>query len=481
MKTRRTLIALAAALTLLPALVITANSARAEPAAGLDWKPCKDDKVGMQCAALEVPVDWSKPDGRKITMQLGRLPSTGPKPAEGSVLVAYGGPGGPGIAITQEFDEPWAELRKRMDVVTWDTRGYGQQFGGTSTGLDCTWTRLPVPTAPADAAEFGRLAQTNFGTAYTCRNRDPEFFDAMSSADHARDMEAIRVALGEPKINFYGSSYATFYGQSYARQFPDRIRTMVLDGGFSHSPTAATGGWDGELDAHARRNEQTLGRFVDWCESDRSCALYGSNVERTWQRLIAKAERNPLQARRGDETYHYNGTDLRGLGLGLARRKNWSELAVAIKDASRGDASGFLPDRPQSPYPDLPLGITECLDMPRIESYEELAGTVKRLERIAPNTGAIATMTMNTLQCVGWPTPTTNPPAALPGGLPPFLTAGAWDEFDALEPVADQVPGSGSISHDDSGHTLYLFNECARRLIDAYFTDRAVPARDTAC
>lgn len=476
------MIIIAALLTLIPALVVTARLAGAEPtaASGLDWKPCpagEEDKIGMECAALEVPVDWSKPDGRKITLQLGRLPHTGPEPAEGSLLVAYGGPGGPGMAITRQNPRVWDELRQRMNMITWDTRGYGKQFGGTSTGLDCNWSRHPIPNLPRDAAEFGRLGRVNVGVAFSCRSRDPEFFDHLSSADHARDMEAIRVALGESELNFYGASYAGFYGQAYARLFPDRVRTLVLDGTFAH----AVEDWDAELIAHAERNETTIGRFFDWCERDRACALHGRNVERTWQRLVAKANRNPVAGTRGEETYHYNGTDLTAIALGEARRKNWAELAEAIRAASRGDASGFIPERPQSPYADIPTGITECTDLPRAESYDELMASAKRVTRVAPNTGVVATMVANTLNCVGWPTPVTNPPAPLPAGLPPLLGAGAWDESDAIEPVLDQVKGSGSIHHDDAGHTLYSFNECARTLINRYVTDLVVPARGTEC
>ncbi|WP_152366162.1 alpha/beta fold hydrolase [Microlunatus speluncae] len=471
-----------AALTLLPALTLTAATAVAEPAeprSSLDWKPCPagdDDKSGLECASLDVPVDWSKPEGRKITLQLGRLPSTDPEP-EGSLLVAYGGPGGPGLAITRQTPESWDELRQRMDLITWDTRGYGQQFGGTSTGLDCNWSRNPIPNLPRDAAEFGRLARVNLGIAFACRSRDAEFFDHLSSADQARDMEAIRIALGETKLNFYGASYAGLYGQAYARLFPDRVRTLVLDGTFPH----AVKDWDAELIAHAKRNETTIGRFFDWCGQDQTCALHGGNVERTWQRLVRKADRTPLVGTRGEETYHYNGTDLRGLALGLARQKDWTELADAIRDAGRGDASGFIPAKPQSPYPDIPTGITECTDIPRATTYGELTAAAKRVGRVAPNTGSVGTMVANTLQCVGWPTPLTNPPAPLPDGLPPLLGAGAWDEFDAIEPVLDQVPGSGSIFHDDSGHTLYQFNECARTLINRYVTDLEVPDRDTIC
>lgn len=468
---------LAATLGLLP---VAAASAQAGPTStGLDWRPCEHDSgtTGMECASLDVPVDWSEPGGRRITLKLGRLPSTGPEPAAGSVLVAYGGPGGPGIAITQQRPEPWSKLRERMDIVTWDTRGYGEQFGGTSTGLDCTWTRVPIPNIPPDPAEFGRLARTNFGNAYPCRSRDPVFFDHLSSADQARDMEAIRMALGEPGLNFYGASYAGLYAQAYARLFPGMVRTMVLDGTFAHSAQD----WEAEMAAHARRNETAIGRFFDWCDRNSSCALHGRRVDRAWQHLVTKAQRAPIPAEQAGVTYHYDGADLRAFGLGMARQKEWAALARAIRAASHGDASAFVPTPPRSPYPDLPAGITECLDLPRFESYQALTRTVSQLERIAPNTGAVGTMAANTLPCVGWPTPVTNPPSPLPDGLPPLLGSGAWDEFDAVQRVLDQVPGSGSIFHDDAGHTLYLSNACARRHIDRYFTDEVVPPRSTEC
>lgn len=481
---KRVLIIITATLTLLPVLALTAATAGAEPTttvgSALDWKPCPvgdEDKSGMECSAIEVPVDWSKTDGRKITLQLGRLPSTGPKPAEGSLLVAYGGPGGPGLAITRQNPEVWDELRQRMDMITWDTRGYGDQFGGTSTGLDCTWSRHPIPSLPQDDAEFGRLARINYGIAFACRSRDPEFFDHLSSADHARDMEAIRIALGQPKLNFYGASYAGFYAQTYARLFPDRVRTLVLDGTFAH----AVADWDTELITNAKRNETTLGRFFDWCERDRACSLYGRDAERIWRRLVVKADRTPIAGRRDGATIHYDGADLRGRALIMARGKKWNELGTAIRDADRGDASGFIPAPPQSPYLDLSTGITECTDLPRPADLRELRAQARRVERVAPNLGTAGTMIASTLNCLGWPTPVTNPPAPLPAGLPPLVGAGTWDEFDAIEPVLDQVPGGGSIFHDDWGHTLYSFNECARTLINRYVTDLAVPARGTEC
>ncbi|GAA3020140.1 alpha/beta fold hydrolase [Streptosporangium longisporum] len=454
------------ALSLLGSGVQAGQAGQAEP---LDWAPCPKDTSGMECADLRVPVDWSKPDGRKITLRLGRLKATGV--SEGSVLVAYGGPGGPGISITRSGNW-WAGLRKRMDVVTWDTRGYGEQFGGLSTGLPCTWTRVPLPEFPRDDADFGRLSDTNRGYAEACRNKDPEFFANMSSADNARDMEAIRKALGSAGLNYYGASYAGFYGQDYARLFPAEVRTMVLDGTWNH----ATADWGAEMEKMARSNDKALGRFFDWCAAEGKCR----DVRARWRGLVAGADRTPIPAKRAGIAY--DGRDLQAFAISAARdgETAWPELARDVRGAIAGDASGFLPER-GARYPDQSTGVTECLDWPRPANRAELDATIARLRRAAPDAGTANTLATGTLGCIGWPVPVTNPPAPLPKGLPPLLGAGAWDESDAVRRVVAQVPGSAVVRHEGPGHTLYVTNPCARGHIDRYLADRVLPAAGTTC
>ncbi|MEU6997776.1 alpha/beta hydrolase [Nonomuraea sp. NPDC046570] len=448
-------------------LSLLGSGVQAQQPAPLDWRPCPADKVRMECADLQVPVDWQKAGERKITLKLGRLKATGT--SEGSVLVAYGGPGGPGISITQSVDW-WSKLRERMDIVTWDTRGYGEQFRGLSTGLPCTWTRVPLPEFPRDDADFGRLSDTNRGFAEACRAKDPELFATMSSADHARDMEAIRKALGGAKLNYYGASYAGFYGQDYARLFPGQVRTMVLDGTWNH----ATADWVGELEKMARSNEQAIDRFFDWCTAG-GCR----DVPAKWRGLIARADRTPIPAKRA--AIAYDGRDLQSFAISSARQgvRAWPKLARDIRAAAGGDASGFVPEHGR--YPDQSTGVTECVDWPRPANRAELEATIARLRRIAPDAGTANTLATGTLGCVGWPVPVTNPPTPLPKGLPPMLGAGAWGESDAVQRVLEQVPGSATVRHEGPGHTLYGFNICARDHIDRYFTDRVLPAARTTC
>lgn len=463
-------------LVLVPALLpFVAASAQAAPR-GLAWGPCPDGKPGMECASLRVPVDWDRPDGRELTLMLGRLKATGR--SEGSVLVAYGGPIGNYIDYTRQIGgESFAGLRTRMDVITWDIRGGPNVPGMSTPTLDCAWKARRVPPYPRNQAEFDALAASNRRIAEECRNTDPELFDHMSSADNARDMDAIRRALGERRLNFYGSSYGGIFAQAYARLFPDRVRTLVLDGTSNHS----TRSWQRELESLARDSERSMRRFFDWCADTPSCVLHGSDLPARWQRLVAKAAREPIPAP-GFDT-EYGGRDLRNLGLGQARAATpdgWDALAKAIRRAERGDASGF--GDKYRPYPAVPTPApVECLELPVPADHAQLSASLRRLERIAPNIGAASPIPMNLMHCVGWPAPLNNPPAPLPEGLPPLLGGGHWNEFDATSRAVRQVPGSGSIRNEGPGHVLYFGNECARAHIDRYLTDRVVPSRGTRC
>ncbi|MFD2348939.1 hypothetical protein ACFSTC_05315 [Nonomuraea ferruginea] len=134
--------------------LVFSGGAPAQETASLDWAACPGDKIGMECADLRVPVDWSKPEGRQITLKLGL--AQGHRPGRGLRARRLRRPRRPpGIAYTEPIVDTWAGLRKRMHVVVWDTRGYGEQFRGRSTGLPCVWTRVPIPAAPRDDAEWG--------------------------------------------------------------------------------------------------------------------------------------------------------------------------------------------------------------------------------------------------------------------------------------------------------------------------------------
>ncbi|MFC7713214.1 alpha/beta fold hydrolase [Nonomuraea recticatena] len=103
--------------------------------------------------------------------------------------------------------------------------------------------------------------------------RTGPLFDHVSSLSVARDLDALRAALGEGKLTYYGVSYGTIIGQLYAERFPQRVRALALDGNFDHSLGTAA-----YLDTAAVHAESSFDEFAAWCSRTPTCALYGRDM-----------------------------------------------------------------------------------------------------------------------------------------------------------------------------------------------------------
>src|SRR5258707_10856798 len=62
--------------------------------AGLTWHACGNSDSRLRCARLRVPLNYKRPDGRKITLALSEVSATAPPgQRQGVRLVNPGGPG----------------------------------------------------------------------------------------------------------------------------------------------------------------------------------------------------------------------------------------------------------------------------------------------------------------------------------------------------------------------------------------------------
>ena len=57
-----------------------------------------------------------------------------------------------------------------------------------------------------------------------------DLLDHISTGDTARDLDALRKAVGDRLLTYVGLSYGSMIGQTYANLFPGRVRAMMLDG-----------------------------------------------------------------------------------------------------------------------------------------------------------------------------------------------------------------------------------------------------------
>jgi len=68
----------------------SSGSSPAVPA--LSWHPCTQGGAALQCASMQVPLDYRHPGGRKITLALSEVPATAPvSQRQGMLLFNPGG------------------------------------------------------------------------------------------------------------------------------------------------------------------------------------------------------------------------------------------------------------------------------------------------------------------------------------------------------------------------------------------------------
>jgi pimeloyl-ACP methyl ester carboxylesterase len=288
----------------------TAPSAAAATA-DLPWTTCANEAAAaFDCAAIEVPSDYDEPHGPTTTVAVTRLPALDQENRIGSVVVNFGGPGGPGVATLHGIGEGLfdASVRERFDIVSFDPRGIGMSdpttcFPTLEDEQKFMASSLILPQDQSENARFVREAAT---LARGCTIFGGDRLATASTANVARDMDVLRQRLGEDTLTYVGYSYGTVLGATYGALFPDNVRAMVLDG--TLDPRVWTGDADGKLFGDRIRQaegaSETYGEFVRLCtEAGERCALnaLGDPAE-VVEDVYAALKERPVELPAGDGT-----------------------------------------------------------------------------------------------------------------------------------------------------------------------------------
>ncbi|MEV8435818.1 alpha/beta hydrolase [Actinosynnema sp. NPDC051121] len=435
-------------------LLVVAPEAQA---ATIGWQPCPDQPAA-ECGTVAVPLDWSDPRGPKVDLAVSRVRATDPTRRIGVVFVDAGGPGGSGAEFARA---PFlsAEVRARFDVV-----GFDQLGTNNSSAIRCSLdVTAPNPgDDPADEAEFAALAEYNRAVRDECRAAHP-VFDHVDTARSARDLDAVRAALGERRISFFGISYGTLLGQQYAELFGSRVRSMVLDGVIDHSADLRRFVLD-----RARAVEEAFGVFVSWCAENTTCALHGRDVHAAWEAALDKADEIGLGRRELSTWAYYD-----------VRSGAWEDLASLIADIG-GVRAAFEPN-----YDSLRYAVV-CQDFAlRFADFGEYRALRQAELRAAPTLRGTYLGHQEAATCVGFTGPPTNPPHRLDvDHAPPLLLL--TSRYDVATPYAwartvhRQAKGSHLVTFDGPGHGVYHANDCTRAAADSYLLGTA-PARNVTC
>ncbi|MFI5797712.1 alpha/beta hydrolase [Streptomyces sp. NPDC051677] len=524
---RRYALAATAALTLLGAGLPTATANRSDDGDDrpdlsrfygqkVTWSACKDDGMpdDLQCAKLTVPLDYARPKAGTLDLALARYRATGKK--RGSVVLNFGGPGGAGVPELAYSGKEFMELTNGYDVVTFDPRGVGRSSPvSCGDGEDSALASLDDDSAPADPrALLARLKQT----AADCAKHSGPVLPHIGTVDAAQDLDVLRRALGDKKLNYLGFSYGTRLGAVYAARFPDRVGRVVLDGVDTLTEPLTEQGIAG-----ARGQQVALDDFVGWCVKDIACP-FGQDARLAREevvRLVRSLDEDPVPTDFGDD---FSGQDLVGaLGQGLYSRQLWPLLERALAQlVESGDASGVmgfvtggfafplplpvplrapggsvapspgaLVDEEDVPLDNLPAALMaiNCADDPDRASAEQFTEDLGRLraayDKASPVFGQYRLTEV--LMCYGRPKGTdfirekvkdlSTPKMLLVGTRGDPATPYRWTVETA------QRLGSSAVVLDNKGegHTGYSSSKCVHRKVDDFLLYGSLPPDGSSC
>lgn len=464
----------------------------------LRWKSCvlgPDDETGKglqqagaQCADVTVPLDYTRPSGRTLTVAISRIRATDRAHRVGALLLNGGGPGGQTVG-----DPPWVREAMKDAGERYDVVGVDPRFVGRSSPLDCGWpTGSFLYGAGDDRAGFDRSVARAKDLAERCRRARGDVLPHVSTRNTARDMDVIRAALGERRISYLGYSYGTYLGQVYATMFPGRTDRVVLDGLVSpdrYTPRLLRG--------TEAANRNALKNWATWTAERHT--TYG--LGRTRGEVLSLVETVRKASGRGPLRiggHRVDGNVLPVLVLsGLSQDDGtaYDALARAVQDMRRAadgrtvtpspwlaDALAFLLTGAESAYGSVQTAIL-CGDVAAPRDPEVYWREVQRARAQDPLFGPV---TPNIGPCAFWEPPRERP-TAIRDDLPALLVNATGDPrtlHENARTVRRMWPSSRLVTlRGADQHAVYgVFGDsCTDTAVNAYLATGRLPAKDVTC
>jgi pimeloyl-ACP methyl ester carboxylesterase len=193
-------------------------------------------------------------------------------PAPDPVVHLSGGPGASALtAAPYLFTWVISPYLANRDIVFFDQRG----TGASQPALNC-----PVAINPDVVSLDPQLLE--------CRDRliqEGVNLAGYTSAESAADVDDLRRALGYAQWNLWGVSYGTRLTLAVMRDFPDGIRSVILDSTIPPQINAIVEG--------PAKVDGVLTTLFTGCAADRACNAAYPELRRVLYQLVAQLNRQP--------------------------------------------------------------------------------------------------------------------------------------------------------------------------------------------
>ncbi len=468
-----------------PAAEAVSAPAAADPKRGtITWGECPEEGFdGFRCGVLTVPLDWdnlANPANAEIALTVKR--ATGK--SRGYLSFNPGGPGESGMASAPGI---WGDLppqvQQRFDWVGWDPRGIGlsqpQLTGCIEADAQARSAAYEPPaTGPVDWQAFTETYVASMAPAIAeCLALNEDVAPYLGTYYVIRDLEAMRAALGAPKWNFWGMSYGTRIGYKYAREYPDKVRTLILDGSWSPNLTVST--WMG-------------GSTWSWTTVQQVFAsIHGKEMGARLQRVIEGLDRRTI-TEEGEELTRWQ--ILPAIFTNISYQAAYPEIVdvvTAVDEALKGKATGtFLPSlrslqqrATADQSSQLSIFYINCRDLAGYPTVEQIARAAYTANLNQSVFAGLTAMQKGAF-CAGLPEDFTygyeplDRPLELP--TPPVVINSLGDtrtEYVFGRNMSTFMAGSSLITYDGTQHVTYLQtpSRCVNDAVTRYLIHRKQP------
>jgi pimeloyl-ACP methyl ester carboxylesterase len=277
-------------------------------AAPLGWQPQvyvahDKEKTQVQGEVAQLSVAENPAlAGPQVQLALMRLPAATKTPGA-PIVYLHGGPGGSALEHFEsaDFRALFAALQANADVILLDQRGCGKSTPSLVPGP----VARPGGDTLASRANFlAHLEQSSIAVRDRLKlaGHDPRCYTV---AESVADLDALRRALGVPRIDLFAHSYGTQLAQAFVRQYPDAVGRMVLAGSRGMDTTR-------KLPAEA---DAFLARIAELARDDPTVGVKFPDLVATLRRVLTKLDAAPVAVAMENEKKEKFTLQVGGYGL----------------------------------------------------------------------------------------------------------------------------------------------------------------------
>ncbi|KAF7363044.1 AB hydrolase-1 domain-containing protein [Mycena venus] len=479
----------------------------------LNWTPCYS---GLQCARLEVPLDYSAPDNRVAGIAIVKYSFKSPKSEyRGPILFNPGGPGVSGVDAIVASGEAFGTIfGEQYDIVGFDPRGIHYSTPAASffktdvdraqwehPGVDDTYPSLNssydvIPTQRARYQLLGTLAEIQ---------DTKNILQHITTDNVARDMLSITEAFGFEKLQYWGVSYGTVLGATFASMFPDKVGRLIIDGVMDGEAW-----YSGNITNSMEDTDATLQTFFDRCAAagPDACPFHAPTAAAIAANLMALSTSlidTPIPVITNVSYGVFTYTYLRNvLFTGLyTPYTSFPLLAQGLAQLATGNATILYQMAEEIPY-ECPRGSqrdpvefdqndqeasipTACGDGPVVT---DTVAQLRESYEIGAKLSSFWDMFGNwRVRCSGWKVHRKGhfmgPMGASNTSFPLLVIGNTADPVTPLSSArrtSGYFPGSALLTYDAPGHTsLTAASSCLHNHMRQYFQNGTLPEAGTVC